>query len=50
MTTTRGVFLAVKTIVPSNIVKRYPAPQIGILDLKLNETFLGNLGFNLDLT
>ena len=30
---------------PSNIVKRSPAPQLGILDLRLNETFLGNFGF-----
>ena len=30
---------------PSNIVKRSPAPQLGILDLRLNETLLGNFGF-----
>ena len=29
----------------SNIGKRSPAPQFGILDLRLNETALGNFGF-----
>ena len=29
----------------TNNVKRSPAPQFGILDLRLNETFLGNFGF-----
>ena len=30
---------------PSNKVKRSPAPQFGILNLRLNETFLGNFWF-----